>query len=77
MLLITRVPPDGYSARFLMPVMFINCQGARDEETAKKLAEAFKRGDLRSVRSLRRNTPPDGTCWCEGKGWWLSTAESA
>jgi len=75
MLLITRVPPDGYSARFLMPVMFINCQGARDEETAKKLAEAFKRGDLRSVRSLRRNTPPDETCWCEGKGWWLSTAE--
>ncbi|HEV8493962.1 MAG TPA: protein-L-isoaspartate(D-aspartate) O-methyltransferase, partial [Candidatus Angelobacter sp.] len=76
MLLITRVPPDRYSARFLMPVMFINCQGARDEETAKKLAEAFKRGDLRSVRSLRRNTPPDETCWCEGKGWWLSTAES-
>jgi len=76
MLLITRVPPDGYTARFLMPVMFINCQGARDEETAKKLAEAFKRGDLRSVRSLRRNTPPDATCWCEGKGWWLSTAES-
>jgi protein-L-isoaspartate(D-aspartate) O-methyltransferase len=76
MLLITRVPPDGYSARFLMPVMFINCQGARDEETAKKLAEAFKRGDLRSVRSLRRNTQPDETCWCGGKGWWLSTAES-
>jgi len=76
MLLITRVPPDGYSARFLMPVMFINCQGARDEETAMKLAEAFKRGDLRSVRSLRRNTQPDETCWCERKGWWLSTAES-
>ena len=76
MLLITRVPPDGYSARFLMPVMFINCQGARDEETAKKLAEAFKRGGLRSVRSLRRNTQPDETCWCGGKGWWLSTAES-
>jgi len=76
MLLITRVPPDRYSARFLMPVMFINCLGARDEETAKKLAEAFKRGDLRSVRSLRRKTSPDETCWCEGKGWWLSTTES-
>ena len=76
MLLITRIPPDGYSARFLMPVMFINCQGARDEETAKKLAEAFKRGDLRNVRSLRRNSSPDQTCWCEDKGWWLSTAES-
>jgi len=22
------------------------------------------------------NTPPDETCWCEGKGWWLSTVES-
>ena len=41
MLLITRVPPNRYSARFLLPVMFINYQGARDEETAKKLAEAF------------------------------------
>jgi protein-L-isoaspartate(D-aspartate) O-methyltransferase len=77
MLLITRVPPDSYSARFLMPVMFIPCVGARDDETAKKLAEAFKRGDLRNVRSLRRNTPPDDTCWCSGNGWWLSTAESA
>lgn len=76
MLLITRLPPDLYSARFLMPVMFINCQGARDDETAKKLAEAFKRGDLRSVRSLRRNSSPDETCWCSGNGWWLSTAES-
>jgi protein-L-isoaspartate(D-aspartate) O-methyltransferase len=73
MLLITRVPPDGYSARFLMPVMFIPCVGGRDEETAKRLAEAFKRGDLRNVRSLRRNTPPDNSCWCAGNGWWLST----
>ena len=77
MLLITRMPPDRYSARFVMPVMFISCVGARDEETAKKLAEAFKRGDSRNVRSLRRNSSPDETCWCAGKGWWLSTAESA
>ncbi|MBZ5509084.1 MAG: protein-L-isoaspartate(D-aspartate) O-methyltransferase [Acidobacteriia bacterium] len=76
MLLITRVPPDRYSARFIMPVMFVPCQGARDDETAKKLAEAFKRGDMHNVRSLRRNTPPDDTCWCAGNGWWLSTAES-
>ena len=77
MLLITRMPPDRYSARFVMPVMFISCVGARDEETAKRLAEAFKRGDSRNVRSLRRNTSPDETCWCAGNGWWLSTAESA
>ena len=77
MLLITRVPADRYSARFIMPVMFIPCQGARDDETAKKLAEAFKRGDMHTVRSLRRKTPPDDTCWCSGDDWWLSTAESA
>jgi protein-L-isoaspartate(D-aspartate) O-methyltransferase len=76
MLLVTRVPPDRYSARFIMPVMFIPCQGARDDATAKKLAEAFKRGDMHTVRSLRRNTTPDDTCWCAGHGWWLSTAES-
>lgn len=77
MLLITRNARDHYNARFLMPVMFTPCVGARDEETAKKLAEAFKRGDMNNVRSLRRNSSPDATCWCAGNGWWLSTAESA
>jgi len=74
MLLITRTPAERFDARFLMPVMFISCAGARDEETARKLAEAFKRGDMRNVRSLLRHTPPDETCWCAGNGWWLSTA---
>ncbi|HWF03487.1 MAG TPA: protein-L-isoaspartate(D-aspartate) O-methyltransferase, partial [Candidatus Angelobacter sp.] len=63
MLLITRNAPDlankdKYDARFLMPVMFIPCAGARDEETAAKLAEAFKRGDMRNVRALYRNNTP-------------------
>jgi protein-L-isoaspartate(D-aspartate) O-methyltransferase len=74
MLLITRTTADKFDARFVMPVMFIPCMGARDEETALKLAEAFKRGDMKNVRSLRRNSPPDDTCWCAGNGWWLSTA---
>ena len=74
MLLITRTPADKLDARFLMPVMFIPCLGARDEETGRKLAEAFSRGDMKNVRSLHRNTPPDSTCWCAGNGWWLSTA---
>ena len=76
MLLITRAA-DGaerFAARFLSPAMFISCVGARDDVTAAKLAEAFKRGDARNVRSLRRHTPPDGTAWCAGEGWWLSTA---
>ncbi|HZU31008.1 MAG TPA: rRNA adenine N-6-methyltransferase family protein [Candidatus Angelobacter sp.] len=76
MLLVTRTPTEKFDARFIMPVMFIPCAGARDDETAKKLAEAFKRGDMQSVRSLRRHTPPDETSWCAGRGWWLSTAEN-
>jgi protein-L-isoaspartate(D-aspartate) O-methyltransferase len=75
MLLITRASNDHFDARFVCPVMFIPCIGARDDETALKLTAAFKRGDFRNVRSLRRNTPPDETCWCAGNGWWLSTAE--
>jgi protein-L-isoaspartate(D-aspartate) O-methyltransferase len=80
MLLITRKPQENskkeeeFDARFIMPVLFIPCVGARDEETAKKLGEAFKRGDMKNVRSLRRNSSPDETCWCAGNGWWLSTA---
>jgi len=73
-LLITRGTPDGFDARFVCPAMFIPCVGARDEETALKLSAAFKRGDFRNVRSLRRNTPPDETCWCAGNRWWLSTS---
>ncbi|HEY3769754.1 MAG TPA: protein-L-isoaspartate(D-aspartate) O-methyltransferase [Candidatus Angelobacter sp.] len=82
MLLITRTAPDlankdKYDARFLLPVMFISCAGARDEETAAKLAEAFKRGDMRNVRALyRNNTPTVDTCWCAGNRWWLSTAQN-
>jgi protein-L-isoaspartate(D-aspartate) O-methyltransferase len=81
MLLVTRKPQDNnqeekFDARFIMPVMFIPCIGARDDETAGKLAAAFQRGDMKNVRSLRRNSPPDETCWCTGNGWWLSTAAS-
>jgi protein-L-isoaspartate(D-aspartate) O-methyltransferase len=73
MLLITRTVTDKFDARFVMPVMFIPCVGARDEETAKKLAIAFKKGDMSSVRSLHRSNLPNDTCWCAGDGWWLST----
>ncbi len=66
--------PDSFAARFLVPALFIPCVGARDDATAAKLFEAFKHGDLRSVRSLHRHTPPDSTIWCAGDGWWLSTA---
>ncbi len=74
MFLITRTSNERFDARFVCPVMIIPCAGARDDETASKLSEAFKRGDSRNVRSLRRNAPPDETCWCSGNGWWLSTS---
>jgi protein-L-isoaspartate(D-aspartate) O-methyltransferase len=74
MLLITRVGTKQFDARFVMPVMFVPCAGARDEETAKRLATAFKRGDMSNVRSLHRSDLPDNSCWCAGDGWWLSTA---
>ncbi|MGH9702159.1 MAG: protein-L-isoaspartate O-methyltransferase family protein, partial [Candidatus Acidiferrales bacterium] len=72
--LITRGANDLFDARILLPAMFIPCVGARDEVTAKRLSEAFKQGNMREVKSLRRKTEPDATCWCAGKEWWLSTA---
>ncbi|HET6216248.1 MAG TPA: rRNA adenine N-6-methyltransferase family protein [Acidobacteriaceae bacterium] len=76
MLLITRVTEKQFDARFISPVVIIPCVGARDQETAKRLAEAFKRGDSGKVRSLKLGTSPDETCWCSGNGWWLSTSEN-
>jgi protein-L-isoaspartate(D-aspartate) O-methyltransferase len=74
MLLVARSDTDHFDARFVCPAMFVPCVGARDQETAQKLSVAFKRGDFRNVKSLRRNSQPDDTCWCAGNGWWLSTA---
>jgi protein-L-isoaspartate(D-aspartate) O-methyltransferase len=75
MLLVKRVGDAGYNARFVCRAAFIPCIGARDEETAIKLSEAFTRGGLQNVRSLWRGTTPDATCWCAGNGWWLSSSE--
>jgi len=77
MLLVTKATQNQFSARFICPVMFINCIGARDEDTGRRLGEAFTRGNLNKVCSLRRDTEPDETCWFAGNGWWLSTAAVA
>jgi protein-L-isoaspartate(D-aspartate) O-methyltransferase len=74
MLLITRRAAHEFAARFVSSAQFIPCVGARDEESSKRLAEAFPTRSLFSVQSLRRATPPDDTCWYAGPGWWLSTA---
>ena len=74
MLLVKRASAGTFEARFVMQVVFIPCVGARDAETAQKLSEAFERGGWNTVCSLRRNMPPDQTCWVAGANWWLSTA---
>jgi protein-L-isoaspartate(D-aspartate) O-methyltransferase len=75
MLLVRGTRSARFAARFVCGAMFIPCVGARDDETARKLSEAFKRGDMANVRSLRRgDEAPDATCWCSGQGWWLSSS---
>jgi protein-L-isoaspartate(D-aspartate) O-methyltransferase len=74
MLLVTRAASGQFAARFVCGAMFIPCAGARDDETAQRLAEAFQRGDMGKVQSLRRDTSPDETSWCAGRNWWLSTS---
>jgi protein-L-isoaspartate(D-aspartate) O-methyltransferase len=86
MLLVTRQSESHFAAKFVIQAAFIHCLGARDEEIGKRLAEAFKTGGMGNyqrqggmwdVKSLRRNTRPDNTCWFAGNGWWLSTAAPA
>jgi len=74
-LMITRSSPGAFQAEFVSSVMFIACVGARDEATEERLAEAFARGDVQRVRSLRLDAEPDRTCWFAGRDWWLSRAE--
>lgn len=73
MLLIQRVEDDSYSAKLLGSVNFIPCIGIRNEKTAVQLADAFKQSDAREVKSLRRDSSPDDTCWFRWSDCWLST----
>lgn len=70
-----------FEARVVSPTAIIPCVGGQDDEMGKRLAKAFegKSGQpfnpfaLPPVKSLWVGTPPDGSCWLEGDGWWLST----
>ena len=73
MLLVTKQNEAEFKARFLMPVMFVPCVGARDERTAASLDKALTSGNLNKVKTLRRNDSADASCWFQGNGWWLST----
>jgi protein-L-isoaspartate(D-aspartate) O-methyltransferase len=71
MLLVTRRTDVEYAARFLCAVQFVPCFGAQDAEAARALHAAFRRGHLRQVTRLVRNSRPEGSCWLAGRGWWL------
>ena len=73
MLVITRETKDGFSARFLREVGFIDFRGARDSEVSRRLGAALARDGGKAVRSLRRDRHEKSrTCWLHGEGWCLS-----
>ncbi len=73
MLLITKQEDGSFTARFLLQAQFVPCNGARNEATEQRLAEAFRNSNWTKVKSLHRNDEADDSCWCSGPGWWLST----
>jgi protein-L-isoaspartate(D-aspartate) O-methyltransferase len=75
-MLITTRPERGgaWSARLLMGVVFIACEGAQDSEMGQRLDQAFRRGGQGRVRSLRFGRAPSDADWVRGDGWALSTA---
>jgi protein-L-isoaspartate(D-aspartate) O-methyltransferase len=68
----------GFSASFVSSVAIFPCSGARDPELNEQLKEAFTRGDMNSVRSLRRDLhDPADTCWLHGETFCLSRSAIA
>lgn len=76
MLLITRPRGRGESwpALFVCRAAFIACRGGQDDTASRRVAAAFAGQRWQEVRSLRRSSAPDATCWLAGDGWWLSAA---
>jgi protein-L-isoaspartate(D-aspartate) O-methyltransferase len=72
MLVITRLSEKQFAAMFISPALFVPCIGGRDDETGRKLTEAFRLGGHDQVTSLHRHSAPDSSCWFSGEGWWLS-----
>ncbi|MGH9487711.1 MAG: protein-L-isoaspartate O-methyltransferase family protein [Terriglobales bacterium] len=77
MLLLTRPQADSpaWPARFLLPVAFIGCQGARDPEEERAVTAAFDRGGAAAVRwFFRAPAAAPVSCWCQTKDWSLRQA---
>ena len=70
MLLVTRRTQNGFAARFLCDVRFIDFKGMRDPEASARLAQALKRDGGASVMSLRCDDhKEDKSCWLHGGDW--------
>ena len=73
MLLVTRRTQNGFAARFLCDVRFIDFKGMRDPEASARLAQALRRDGGASVMSLRCDDhKEDKSCWLHGGDWCLS-----
>ena len=76
-LLVTR-PTDGrgFAAQLAGYVGIYAFAGAREVGNAKRIDAAVRRGDMGTVKSLRREAhDEDGTCWLHADGWCLSRQE--
>jgi protein-L-isoaspartate(D-aspartate) O-methyltransferase len=70
--------PEGFTASFISGVRIFPCVGGRDAEMNQRLKEAFKRGDAKSVQSLRRDRhEPSDACWFHGETFCLSKSSIA
>ena len=73
MLKVNRTGTGSYAASGITRVAFIPCIGARDDAASESLAAAMGSDAFRQIRSLHRDSVPDGSAWYVGQGWWLST----
>jgi protein-L-isoaspartate(D-aspartate) O-methyltransferase len=64
---------NGFTTSFICQTMIFPCSGARDPQLNDKLKEAFKRGDAKSVQSLRRDPHNEQeSCWLHDEQFCLS-----
>jgi protein-L-isoaspartate(D-aspartate) O-methyltransferase len=73
-LLVTRRDSaEGFAARFAGYVGIYDFAGVRDAQSAARLDAAIRRGDMASVRSLRRDAhAEEESCWLHAAGFCLS-----
>ncbi len=70
---LTRVSADFFAASLRGSVFFVDFAGARDPAIANDLAQALRRDNGASVRSLRCDVHErEESCWLHGNGWCFS-----